>query len=219
MNKPIIGITTRDDFKNGKAIYKINKNIIDKVVNNGGIPILIPPIGNIEEEVYSKLLKILNICSGFIIPGGNTWNLNDEIIIKYALNKDIPLLGICAGMQAIANLNNFCGTIDSDQTVIITSSINHNIDDKKYVHDIFIKKGLLFDILHKSKIKVNSRHQSTIKIENFFNIDAISNDNIVEAIHIPKKKFILSLQWHPEDLDDENSQKIFRSFIESAKNL
>lgn len=37
MNKPIIGITTRDDFKNGKAIYKINKNIIDKVVNNGGI--------------------------------------------------------------------------------------------------------------------------------------------------------------------------------------
>ena len=153
MNKPIIGITTRDDFKNGKAIYKINKNIIDKVVNNGGIPILIPPIGNIEEEVYSKLLKILNICSGFIIPGGNTWNLNDEIIIKYALNKDIPLLGICAGMQAIANLNNFCGTIDSDQTVIITSTINHNIDNKNMFTIYLLKRDYYLTFYINQKLK------------------------------------------------------------------
>lgn len=217
MNKPIIGITTRTDLYNEREIVKVNKSIINKVVSSGGIPLLIPLNSDDFSTASKNLLNILKICNGFIIPGGNTWNLNDEIIIKYAVENDVPLLGICAGMQAIANMNNFCGSIQSDKTIRINSNINHNVLDNDYVHEIIIGEGLLFHILGKTKICVNSRHMSTVIVESFFNIDAKSHDDIIEAIHIPNKKFILGLQWHPEDLNDENSLKIFQSLIEFCK--
>ena len=64
---------------------------------------------------------------------------------------------------------------------------------------------------------VNSRHNDTVNLNDNFTVDAYSSDNIIEAVHIPNKTFILGLQWHPEDLSDEYSEKIFKYFIEKCK--
>lgn len=177
----------------------------------GGIPLIIP-----EAKESHDLTTILNICNGFIIPGGITWNKTDEEIIKYAYMYDLPLLGICAGMQAIGNINNFCGTKESDKTIRINSIINHNDEKNDYAHKVEVQRYLLYNILKKDVIMVNSRHNYKIKNEAYFKVDATSSDGVIEAIHLPNKKFILGLQWHPEDLDDENSQKIFHKFISIA---
>lgn len=206
MNKPIIGITFRDAINDNREIYKVNKSIVEKVKENGGIPILI-----LE---YNE--TILDICKGFIIPGGNTWNKLDESIILYALNNNKPLLGICAGMQALGNLMYF-NSDKSDKTIKVNSisNINHNILKDCYIHKININKGILFDILGKKEIEVNSRHNDTIVNNSAFKVEAISDDNIIEAISL--NPLVIGVQWHPEDLQDENSDKLFKYLIEKAK--
>jgi len=51
------------------------------------------------------------------------------------------------------------------------------------------------------------------------NIVAYSDDGLVEAVELPKKKFVLGLKWHPEAMIgyDEGQAKIIRSFIQSCK--
>lgn len=200
----IIGITPR--LVDGA--YKVSPNLIKQIVNNGAFPLIITPEMDLND--------ILGICAGFIIPGGVTWIPIDEEIIKYAIKHDKALLGICAGMQAICNINNFCGSSASDKTIPING--NKHQSKEKYVHYITITDNFLKNILKENKVLVNSRHNFTVTKEDYFVIDAYSEDGLIEAIHLPNNRFILGLQWHPEDLFDSISNKIFRSFIEACQN-
>lgn len=198
LNLKIIGISTRiitNDI--GLKQDKVPHSLVKKLEEHKALPIIIP---NIRDISY-----YLDICNGFIVPGGITWNEADIEIIKYAFKVNKPLLGICAGMQALANIDTFI-----DNTIKVD---NHNVPNEDYVHEISINDGILKDILNKNKIKVNSRHNYKVEPKNYFKIDAVSNDGVVEAISFPEFKFIVGLEWHPEDMDDENQNKIFKYFI------
>ena len=193
-----IGISTRiitNDI--GLKQEKVPSSLIKILEENGVLPIIIP---NIDDISY-----YLDICDGFIVPGGITWNDVDVNIIKYVFKENKPLLGICAGMQALANIDTFV-----DNTIKVE---NHNVPNENYVHEISINDGILKSILNKDKIKVNSRHNYMIEPKSYFKIDAVSNDGVIEAISYPEFKFIVGLQWHPEDMDDDDQNKIFKYFI------
>lgn len=198
LNLKIIGISTRiitNDI--GLKQDKVPHSLVKKLEEYKALPIIIP---NINDVSY-----YLDICDGFIVPGGITWNEADIEIIKYVFKVNKPLLGICAGMQALANIDTFI-----DNTIKVD---NHNVPNEKYVHEISIKDGILKDILNKNKINVNSRHNYMIEPKSYFKIDAVSYDGVIEAISFPEFKFIVGLEWHPEDMDDENQNKIFKYFI------
>lgn len=100
LNLKKIGITTRiitNDI--GLKQEKVPSSLIKILEENGVLPIIIP---NISDVSY-----YLDICDGFIVPGGITWNEADIEIIKYVFKVNKPLLGICAGMQALANIDTF----------------------------------------------------------------------------------------------------------------
>ena len=100
---------------------------------------------------------------------------------------------------------------------INSSNINHN-SKNKYVHSIFIKEdSLLYKIIGKKEIEVNSRHN--YHVNNIIGkVDAYSSDGYIEALEIEGKKFILGLQFHPEDMyDDDDIKKIFDSFFKSCE--
>lgn len=201
--KKIIGITTRViENEIGSKIDKVPSSLIKKIEDNGGIPLIIPYVDDIKYYI--------NQCDGFVIPGGNTWHKLDEAIIKYAIKENIPLLGICAGMQAIGNIKNFVGTKESDKTI---KCDNHYDEEKNFVHSININDGILSDILGTNKIMVNSRHHDMVLNSNDFVIEATSPDGVIEAISIPNTKFLLGVQWHPEDMDTEESNQLFQYFI------
>ena len=199
--KPIIGITCRTIKNDDRDILKVNKSIVDYVIKSGGIPLLI--LSDMDFSIFD----------GFIFPGGYSWEKLDEKVLKYAFDNDIPALGICAGMQLIASMDKFGNVLDN----CIAIGNNHHQSKDEYVHEITINKGILLDILGSNKIMVNSRHNDTVNLNDNFTVDAYSSDNIIEAVHIPNKTFILGLQWHPEDLSDEYSEKIFKYFIEKCK--
>lgn len=193
-----IGITTRiitNDI--GLKQDKVPHSLVKKLEEHKALPIIIPNISDIS--------YYLDICDGFIVPGGITWNEADIKIIKYVFKANKPLLGICTGMQALANINTFV-----DNTIKVD---NHNVPNEEYVHEISINDGILKNILNKDKIKVNSRHNYKVEPKDYFKIDAVSYDEVIEAISFPEFKFIVGLEWHPEDMDDEDQNKIFKYFI------
>lgn len=196
--KPIIGIVSREYFSStNKKINITYDDIIFSIIKSEGIPILIPC--NIDLDDY------LDICNGFVFQGGddiNEYNLRNIEMLK---KKDIPVLGICLGMQEMFY----------DDNLILVN--NHNISD---LHEIIIKKNtLLYNILEKEKIFVNSRHNFCIA-DTKYSVSSISLDNVIESIEISYLKFFLGLQWHPENLYDidQNSKKIFDYFVKICNN-
>lgn len=198
INLKKIGISTRI-IKNedGMEQEKVPRSLIKKLIGYDVIPIIIPDINDIT--------FYLELCDGFILPGGTTWNDVDIKIIKYVFKINKPLLGICAGMQALANIDTFI-----DNTVKVN---NHSFPNMEYVHEISINDGVLKDILNKDKIKVNSRHNYQVEPKDYFKIDAVSDDGVIEAISFSEFKFMVGLQWHPEDMNDDNQDKIFKYFL------
>lgn len=233
--KPIIGIVGRADKE--KLEYNVIccfENVRKSIIKHGGIPILILPNQDIEYESLTPkevdkltieekqdLMKLVDLCDGILIPGTSKLYEYDKVIYMYAKEKDIPILGICGGMQQIA-----ISSIKEDEirNIIVPNNtlINHQQKDKDYVHEIKINEGtILSKIINKDKIKVNSKHK--FHLENIDDLDikvsAMSVDNLIEAIEVRNKKFILGLQWHPESmLDyDEDANKIFEYFINKCK--
>jgi len=196
--KPVIGIISREYYSpTNKKINIVYTDIVSSVIKSKGIPIGIP---------YNEdITKYLNICNGFILQGGDDIDRYNLKTIKILKEKNIPTLGICLGMQEMFYQNNL---IDIP---------NHHINS---LHEIkIIKNTLLYKIIKKDKILINSRHKSSIEKTNHL-VSSISSDNIIESIEDPKQTFFLGLQWHPENLYniDSTSRKIFDYFIKVCNN-
>ena len=143
------------------------------------IPVLIPNNKSILKAYISDLQ-----CDGIILSGGgNIYSLGgdkrrDEIetlLIEHSINKNIPLIGVCRGMQKIQD---FFG--------ISLEKVEGHVQEKQ---EIYINKKI-----H----EVNSFHDyGTFNNNDNFDIWAAGKDKIVKAIK--HKKFRISgIMWHPE---------------------
>ena len=222
--KPVIGVVGHPYInKDDNLIFQTTNSIVKKISEHGGLPIIICPT-QIEDFVHKKnnnirpltffekkdLNEILELCDGIIKPGGVRIYGYERYIYEYTYNNDIPYLGICAGMQMMAQHSGEQINIKND------SNINH-CTKQKYAHKIKIVHGtLLYKILQQDEIIVNSLHNYHIVNSGINKTNAYSLDGIIEGIENPNKIFHLGLQWHPEGLDDLNSNKIFDSFIETS---
>ena len=169
----------------------------------------------IDNIAKKKLDYLLGICDGFIIPGGTYWYKIDEYIIKYAIDCNKPILGICAGFQAMCSM--FSKNRNKFDMTKKLGNDNHYGEFNSYVHDVIIKENtLLSKILKHNRIKVNSLHHDYIDIPlDKLIVSAVSEDNIIEAIELSDHKFFLGIQWHPEYLMDDSSKIIFDKFIDN----
>ena len=225
--KPIIGIIEwpyKDE--DGDLIYEVPNNIVEKISIHGGIPVGIFPtqiedfqnkrLSEIDELTFIEkqdLRESLDRVDAIIKPGALKIYGFERYIYDYAFNKDIPYLGICAGMQLMAGFQN-----DKYNNVKNETDIHHSKEE--YAHKLrILKNTLLYDILKTEEIEVNSRHRYHIANAGIHDINAYSEDGIIEGIENRDKLFHLGVQWHPENLNDENTNKIFDEFIESAKKV
>lgn len=197
------------------------------VIKFGGIPLLILPVDKEEmfcknlysEDEINDLERVLSLCDGFILPGGDTWYSLDEVVIDYAIRRDKPLLAICLGMQALSKVLSGEKEIAYDNTIKNNTLINHLEPNKDYVHSVIIdKNSKLYFIIGEEKIWVNSRHSYHVpELDNTL-ICARSSDGLIEGVELKDKKFIIGVQWHPEsNLEDEHSKKLFKAFFDNFK--
>lgn len=225
--KPIIGIVEWPYLdKDEDKIYEIRNEVVEWIIRSGGRPIGIFPT-QIENYVNTRLRDIpqmstkelydlketVKMCDAIIKPGALKIYHHEQEIYKYVVEEDIPYMGICAGMQLMANYNT--PNIRNERNA---GFIEHHSNDS-YAHKIHVNKGTkLYDILKKDEIMVNSLHNYHIPTTEL-QIGAVSEDEIIEEIENPNLSFNLGFQWHPELLpkEDENSQIIFGEFVGAAK--
>ena len=223
--RPIIGIVGR--LYSGESNIICVEEIRIAVTKFDGIPILILPVDKEDlsyknlysEEDIKDLERVLNLCDGFILPGGDTWYRLDEVVIDYAIRRDKPLLAICLGMQALSKVLSGEKRIAYDNTIKNNTLINHLEPNKDYVHSVIIdKNSKLYSIIGEEKIWVNSRHSYHVpELDNTL-ICARSSDGLIEGVELKDKKFIIGVQWHPEsNLEDKHSKKLFKSFFDNFK--
>ena len=226
--KPIIGIVGRVRIsEDNTSMISCFEDVRKCIIREGGIPILILPNQDIDysetnkeltNEEIEDLKAVIDKCSGIVMPGTCRLYDYDRVIYEYALSKDMPILGICGGMQLIA-IND--KNLEEEKVLdYIESKIEHNNPEEKHVHKVRINKGtLLYDIIGEEEITVNSRHRQKVNSVNKLIISGVSEDDIIEAIEYSDKKFVIGVQWHPENLYDYGtaSKKIFKRFIEACK--
>ncbi|HEX8198109.1 MAG TPA: gamma-glutamyl-gamma-aminobutyrate hydrolase family protein [Pyrinomonadaceae bacterium] len=232
--KPLIGISMRFSISN-RHLY-LPSDYAEAIEFVGGVPV---HLSLLPSEDYLK--NILNLIDGILLPGGGDIDPlrygeeprhglgavsplrdeNDLILLKLAEEMNVPVLGICYGMQL---LNVFRGGgIVQDIERERPNSLNHQQGDprERLSHWIAIaENSLLFDSKRKNRVLVNSHHHQAIDRigENLF-VSAAATDGIIEAIEDSRPgRFNLGVQWHPEICfrSDNLSRIIFEKFIEAA---
>ncbi len=240
--KPIIGITV-DVVKNSEKYkyspspwHALRKCYSNCVAQAGGIPILIPCV---PEEVGG----IIQLIDGLIISGGdhdispkfynqelrsNKVKLNEErtnfeaALTQAALTQNLPILGICGGMQLINVL--LGGNLIQHIPDYIVSEIDHLPAGLKNVpaHSINIKSDtILFKLAsNQTSVMVNSsHHQAVDRLGTNLIAAAIAPDGIIEALEAVNHEFIVGVEWHPEYLNSELDFNLFKGLVTAAKNI
>lgn len=235
MKKPVIGVIPQ--YEAEKDRIKIEGAYFRAIKALGGVPFLFPLFNDAKD-----LDDLLAISDGFLYTGGPDVHpkfFNEEIIPEcgvilpdrdklelelfpriYKAKK--PVLGICRGIQTM-NIA-LGGSIYQD---IKAQMQNSNLlahfqksHDTVETHTVKIQKGtLLYDILNKDEIEVNSFHHQSVKnLGNQLQIAASSSDGVIEAITGTDHPFFLGVQWHPEYLYEKNEDaaKVFEAFIQAC---
>lgn len=240
MRKAFIGISgswTADEsgpFVNSKKSY-VNDDFVRSVVEAGGVPIILPFIGDFDEDLLNAYFNKLD---GLILTGGHdvdpgtygkdplpklneTWKERDNfdiILIEKALEKKIPIFGICRGMQML-NVY-FKGTLFQDLSYRKEESIMH-VQKNEYnipIHWVYFKEGNTFsEILGKQFFANSWHHQAVDKLGEGLTVCGTSSDGIIEAFENSDKK-IWGAQWHPEMMSRESSEmrRLFKCFAEKC---
>ena len=128
-----------------------------ETINNENYPIFIDSSLTLNNKNKELLLEQIKDIKGFILPGGDKISDVDLSIIDYCYKNNIPLLGICLGMQEI-------GYYFNNKTIKKLETSEHFDLKENYVHKIKLKrKGYLYNLFKTDEIKVNSRHHYHIQ--------------------------------------------------------
>lgn len=226
-NNPIIGISVNVDGQTSR----LHEAYINSVLDAGGIPVLIPATDDMD-----ALREIVERIDGILLSGGSDIDgryfgeptlegltdviqerdTYDFLLLKMASDRQLPIFGICRGMQVI-NVAFGGGMWQDIPSQFPDKSLNHSIltDKEKPSHNVRIEKGsVLFDIFGQEEIGVNSRHHQAVKdIAPGFRITATATDGVVEAIEAFPQYRILGVQWHPENMASEGGDKAMKRFF------
>ena len=165
----------------------------------------------------NKIDCILDKCDAFIVPGGTYAYKLDEYVIKYAINKDKPLLAICLGFQIMCSM--FAKNRTRFDMTERLDNDSHSGNHSEYKHKVILKsESKLGRMMNAQEIDVNSHHHDVVKFEmDTLLVNAIADDGIIEGVEYPGKKFIVGVQWHPEYLTDQYTQILIDNFMKSLE--
>ena len=201
--KPVIGITGNY----GELTCKLAEGYYKSVVRAGGVPVIIPPLSD-----TSVIINTLEHLDGLILSGGADYDphyageepcpllgtINQErdlpelFITQLAYNRQLPILGICRGIQTLAMV--LGGHVRQDISDIWQHNHSQEEDRNIATHSVTVEKdSLLFRIYSGSQLSTVNSQLSTLSVNSFhhqavddagprFRVIARSDDGIIEAM-------------------------------------
>ncbi|MBS3788617.1 gamma-glutamyl-gamma-aminobutyrate hydrolase family protein [Candidatus Bipolaricaulota bacterium] len=213
-SKPKIALTCSFDESTGT--YKIHRDYVEAVAASGGRPYVLPALSGSGVTPG----KVLEEVDGLLFSGGTDldprwfdqepryefYNIVPERdsleveLAKKAREVNLPVLGLCRGIQVINIAAG--GSIYQDIDGQVKKCLNHSQNAPRWypTHRIDVRPGtMLEEILEVRKLRVNSfHHQAIQKVANEFRTSATSDDGIIEGLEPENGGVQLGVQWHPE---------------------
>ena len=237
---PLIGVTadisggSADGAKRPKdATLFLPQRYLTAIVRAGAIPVVVS-----APQAKSALRHITTRLNGLVLSGGN-FDIHPryygERPIKQlgeikaartefelemtaaALRRNLPILGICGGAQAI-NVA-LGGSLYQDIAVQLPAAAAHERGGQPHAidHRIRIETGTrLFKILGRRNLQVNTTHHQAVKqLGRGLIVNAVAADGVIEGIESTEHSFVLGVQWHPEVLALRRKihRRLFSSFV------
>ena len=238
-NRPIIGISGDILISNGTERHVMRDSYVSAVINAGGAPLIIPATG--DEGVLSAIYRCLD---GLLLTGGVDMDpthygedfdgtegvearrdASEIWLARRAIADDLPLLGICRGHQVL-NVA-LGGSLYQDlPSHLPESEFDHRgstyTDDRGLLtHPVNIEPNCkLGAIFGTTNLMVNSLHHQGVKqVAQGLRVVGTAPDGLAEALEGEGKNWVLSVQWHPEELwrKQGESARLFQAFIEAAR--
>lgn len=241
--QPVIGLT--GNFADGDA--RLCEQYYMSVVRAGGTPVIIPPVAD-KDVIINTLDKI----DGLVLTGGGDINplwageepsprlhginhMRDKaelLTVRLAYNRQIPMLGICRGIQTLVTALD--GEVDQDIAESFAAAhgagraaaaaghslIKHSqdADRSEPTHTVRISRESVLHSLYKTEtLAVNSIHHQAVRASGRrFSVSAKAPDGVIEAIESSEFKPFIGVQWHPEWLG-ESGQVLFRWLVDRAR--
>lgn len=234
-SRPLIGITPGYDESNRMIFVK--DGYYQGIIKAGGMAAVLPL--TTEQHILDEFIKR---CDGFLICGGpdldakfygeSNMPYNGQIspyrdemeiyIVKNAIERRKPLLGICRGIQVINAAMG--GTLYQDIGAQLKGIqiVKHSQDAPKWYpfHEIHIEKGSkVWESFSADRIRVNSFHHQAVKeVAPGFKPTSWTSDGIIESIEYDGHLFAVGVQWHPELMWEKDAiyLKLFEDFVRRA---
>ncbi len=236
--RPLIGIPCHADYADGtrRPIYSNNRAYVHAVEHAGGVPILIPFLHDFR--MFDTLLPRLD---GLLLSGGIDIDPAlygealhplceqpdkelDEFELKlanWALQEDIPTLGVCRGMQ-ILNVA-LGGTLYQDIHALRPDSLHHSNrqQPRDYLaHRVNVLPGSRVEqLLGSGPFMVNSlHHQAVCAPGRDVVISGAADDGIAEMLEVEGHRFMIAAQFHPEEIypKEATSARLFSVFVQAC---
>ena len=233
--KPIVGVMPLYDYEK-ESVWML-PGYLNGLIEAGAAPFIFP-LTDDEKVLYPLLEKT----DALLFTGGQDVSPSlygeaaryknvstskerdreEEKVLSYAIERDMPVLGICRGIQF---LNVFLGGTLYQDLPSEHEGVNHC---QKPPYDVPCHKNKiipgtpLYDLLGRDEISVNSYHHQAIKkLSPLLLPEALSEDSLTEAVYMPGKRYVHAVQWHPEFSykTDEASKKIFCEFVRRSIDL
>lgn len=243
--QPVIGLT--GNFADGDA--RLCELYYMSVVRAGGTPVIIPPVAD-KDVIINTLDKI----DGLVLTGGGDINplwageepsprlhginhMRDKaelLTVRLAYNRQIPMLGICRGIQTLVTALD--GEVDQDIAESFAAAhgagraaaaaghslIKHSqdADRSEPTHTVRIsRESVLYSLYKTETLAVNSIHHQAVRASGRrFSVSAKAPDGVIEAIESSEFKPFIGVQWHPEWLG-ESGQVLFRWLVDRARDF
>ncbi len=233
--KPLIGVTLDAEPPGGYSKYPwyaLRANYVHAIEAAGGLAVALPHTVGLAPLLLDRIDALVVTGGAFDVDPSlygvadrhATVTLKEErtaaelALVRGALARDMPVLGICGGQQLLAVA--LGGTLLQHIPDSVENALEHEQTTPRdqASHDIAIAPGtLLARIAGADTMRVNSAHHQAVReAGRFAVVNAVAPDGVVEGIEDPRYGFALGVQWHPEFLIDPADARIFQAFVAAA---
>lgn len=240
--RPIIGVTLDSEEGGGfsdSPWYAIRQNYLSCLEEAGAVPIALPHLAELAENY-------LNMIDGLVVTGGafdvppamfgeeartDTIRLKpartkfEAAVLRGALERDMPVLGICGGHQLLAVIAG--GTLVQHIPDEVLGAMEHSVSKdtenaggkERAGHSIAIEQdSLLAKLVGTTAQHVNSSHHQSVRtVKAPMRVTATAEDGVIEAIEHTGKSFAIGVQWHPEYKQMEGDVHLLTAFCAAAE--